>query len=99
MFHLPKIGKCVKSYVSIPNVGDSDIHEGQYSYTGLAGKTLHVYYTDYDMPFLKLYKDIGCFVKGTKILMANGTLKNIEDVQIGEYVLNNEGHAQKVIWN
>lgn len=29
----------------------------------------------------------GCFVSGTKVLMADGTLKNIEDIKIGEYVL------------
>lgn len=28
----------------------------------------------------------GCFVSGTKILMADKTLKNIEDVSVGEYV-------------
>ncbi len=29
----------------------------------------------------------GCFVGGTKVLMADGKLKNIEDVKIGDYVL------------
>ncbi len=29
----------------------------------------------------------GCFAPGTKILMANGSTKNIEDVKVGDYVL------------
>lgn len=29
----------------------------------------------------------GCFAAGTKVLMADGKLKNIEDVKIGDYVL------------
>lgn len=29
----------------------------------------------------------GCFVAGTKIYMADGTTKNIEDIQIGEYII------------
>lgn len=29
----------------------------------------------------------GCFASGTKVLMADGTFKNIEDVKVGDYVL------------
>jgi hypothetical protein len=29
----------------------------------------------------------GCFIEGTKILMADGTEKNIEDIETGDYVL------------
>jgi len=29
----------------------------------------------------------GCFASGTKVLMADGDLKNIEDVKVGDYVL------------
>ena len=32
----------------------------------------------------------GCFAKGTKVLMANGKLKPIEDIEKGEYVLTKE---------
>lgn len=28
-----------------------------------------------------------CFEKGTKVLMGNGSIKNIEDIEIGEYVM------------
>ena len=35
-----------------------------------------------------------CFPEGTKILMADGSEKNIEDVQVGEYVLGKYGKAE-----
>lgn len=38
----------------------------------------------------------GCFVKGTKILMADGTQSNIEDIDKGDYVLTKNG-AYKVL--
>ena len=38
----------------------------------------------------------GCFAAGTRILMANGTYENIEDVKIGSYVINMHGKAVKV---
>ena len=39
----------------------------------------------------------GCLAEGTKILMANGTYKNIEDIENGEYVINMNGKPVKVI--
>lgn len=39
----------------------------------------------------------GCFGAGTRILMANGDYKNIEDIQIGEYVIDKEGKPTKVL--
>lgn len=38
-----------------------------------------------------------CFVAGTKVRMADGTDKNIEDVQIGEMVLGQDGSSNKVL--
>ncbi|KSA02538.1 uncharacterized protein AC631_01713 [Debaryomyces fabryi] len=40
---------------------------------------------------------IGCFAKGTEVLMADGSNKNIEDVQIGESVLGKDGEARNVV--
>lgn len=40
-----------------------------------------------------------CFIDGTKVLMANGTYKNIEDVEIGEYVITHTGNKQQVTAN
>ena len=38
----------------------------------------------------------GCFVPGTKILMADGTQKNIEDVKIGDKVISHLGYIREV---
>lgn len=38
-----------------------------------------------------------CFINGTKITMADNNKKNIEDVNIGEYVYTHLGNKQKVI--
>lgn len=37
-----------------------------------------------------------CFIDGTKITMGNGERKNIEEVEIGEYVLTNDGTPHEV---
>ena len=39
----------------------------------------------------------GCFAAGTRILMANGAYKNIEDVVAGERIINMEGRPVTVI--
>jgi IMP dehydrogenase/GMP reductase len=38
----------------------------------------------------------GCFKGNTKILLANGSYKNIEDMEIGDIVINKDGNAVKV---
>jgi hypothetical protein len=38
-----------------------------------------------------------CFIKGTKILMADGSYKNIEDVDLGDIVLGKDGSHNKVL--
>jgi len=39
----------------------------------------------------------GCFAAGTRILMANGFYKNIEDVQAGDRVINRDGQPVTVV--
>ncbi len=39
----------------------------------------------------------GCFAAGTRILMADATYKNIEDVQVGDHVINMRGEPVMVI--
>ncbi|WP_233218898.1 IMP dehydrogenase [Deinococcus arcticus] len=39
----------------------------------------------------------GCFAAGTRVLMASGVYKNIEDVQIGDRVLNMHGRPVTVV--
>jgi len=38
-----------------------------------------------------------CFIAGTQITMADGTTKNVEDVELGEYLLGQDGAHNKVI--
>ena len=39
----------------------------------------------------------GCHIAGTRVLMANGSYKNIEDVRIGDRVINMEGNPVSVV--
>lgn len=39
----------------------------------------------------------GCLKNGTRILMADGIYKNIEDVQVGDFVINKDGNPVKVL--
>lgn len=39
----------------------------------------------------------GCFSGDTRILMANGTYKNISDIEIGDMVINKDGNPTKVL--
>jgi len=38
----------------------------------------------------------GCFAAGTRLLMADGTYKNIEDVRVGDSVISSSGEPSKV---
>lgn len=40
---------------------------------------------------------VGCFAKGTKVMMANGLDKNIEEIQIGDMVMGKDGLPRSVI--
>jgi inosine-5'-monophosphate dehydrogenase len=46
---------------------------------------------------LKVGVGPGCFAAGTRILMANGTYKNIEDVVAGDRVINMDGKLVNVV--
>jgi replicative DNA helicase len=39
----------------------------------------------------------GCFLKGTKILMFDGTVKNVEDIQVGEKVMGDDSFPRNVL--
>ena len=44
--------------------------------------------------------DVGlgkCHGKGTKILMANGTIKNVEDIKVGEQLMGDDGTPRNVL--
>ena len=40
---------------------------------------------------------MGCFAKGTKVVMADGTLKNVEDVEVGDYVMGDDSTPREVL--
>lgn len=40
---------------------------------------------------------VGCFAKGTKVLMADGTDKVIENITVGENVMGKDGNAREVV--
>lgn len=48
-------------------------------------------------PTIKPYKNANCFVAGTKILMSDGSVKNIEDIKIGDEVITHENRSRKVL--
>ena len=39
----------------------------------------------------------GCFIGGTPVLMHNGNIKNVEDVEIGDLVMGDDGTPRKVL--
>lgn len=45
---------------------------------------------------IKPYKNNNCFVPGTKILMSDGSVKNIEEIEIGDEVITHKGRKRKV---
>ena len=45
----------------------------------------------------EISKLIGCFVPGTKVLMADGARKPIENIHIGDSVISKDGTSRKVI--
>lgn len=46
--------------------------------------------------FVNPYEEGWCFAKGTKVIMADGSLKNIEDINIFDEVLDSCGNKQSV---
>lgn len=39
----------------------------------------------------------GCHAKGTKIVMADGSLKNVENIKLGDFVMGRDGTPRKVL--
>lgn len=76
--------------LSRSNLSDGTTYQIRFTYTydlqdGLGMQTstvVHTFTAD-----TEVYDDGGCLVEGTEILMADGSVKNIEDVKLGELVL------------
>lgn len=43
-----------------------------------------------------LIEEFGCHIKGTKVLMYNGTIKNVEDIQVGDILMGNDNTPREV---
>lgn len=41
-------------------------------------------------------EEFGCHIKGTKVLMYDGSIKNVEDVRVGELLMGDDGTAREV---
>jgi len=48
-------------------------------------------------PNIKPYKNNNCLVAGTKILMSDGSIKNIENIVVGDEVITHTGVVKKVL--
>ena len=48
-------------------------------------------------PSIMPYKNANCFALGTSVLMADGTVKNIEDVEVDDEVITHLGNKKKVL--
>ena len=79
---------------------------------GKGTKIIHVTYQDNPEasvgtgPIMSVIEEIGlvsnlldvhkCYAEGTKVRMYNTTLKNVEDVQIGDLIMGNDGNVRTV---
>lgn len=46
---------------------------------------------------LLIYDEAGCHAPGTKVIMANGHLKKVEDIVVGDLVMGDDGTPRKVL--
>lgn len=60
-----------------------------------ASGAINLWYAGADV--VKVGVGSGCFAAGTRILMSNGFYKNIEEISIGDYVINKNGVPVKVL--
>jgi hypothetical protein len=46
---------------------------------------------------LLIYDEFGCHIAGTKVLMFDGSIKNVEDISIGDILMGPDGTERNVI--
>lgn len=63
----------------------------------IANPETYKLYDEAGFDYLRCGVGGGCFVKGTKILMSDGSKKSIEKIKIGEKVINSKGFEDEVI--
>ena len=50
-----------------------------------------------DRTDLLIYEESGCHIAGTEVIMYDGSLKKVEDIQIGNLVMGDDGTSREVI--
>lgn len=50
-----------------------------------------------DRTDLLVYEEAGCHIAGTKVLMFNGSVKNVEDISVGDKLMGPDGTERNVI--
>ena len=58
---------------------------------------VEIFIRDYGVDIVKVGIGSGCFTENTRVLMANGTYKNINKIDVGDYVINMLGKPVKVL--
>ena len=58
---------------------------------------VEIFIRDYGVDIVKVGIGSGCFTENTRVLMANGTYKNINKINVGDYVINMLGKPVKVL--
>lgn len=48
-------------------------------------------------PKVMPYKNNNCFIAGTKIMMSDGSVKNIEDIKVGDEVITHKNRSRRVL--
>jgi len=95
---LRKSGQPIGSFLFLGPTGVGKTHLAKQLALGLFGSEKHIRRFD-----MSEYSDqftvsrlLGCFVPKTKILMADGTMKSISEVRIGDKVFSHTGKIQNV---
>lgn len=58
--------------------------------------TNHVYDDVGGGPYAQKVQSGGCLVAGTSVIMSDGTLKDIQNIRAGDYVISHDGHPAEV---
>lgn len=111
-FTFENSGKLLESFA---NDDSENKHDGTYTYTipENSETTLTINYMNFNKPNIRIISggtitthineyninSGGCLIAGTQILMADGSTKAIEDIQIGEKVMDQFMQPQTVFWN
>ena len=46
---------------------------------------------------LIIFEEAGCHIRGTKVMLSDGSIKNVEDIKVGEYLMGPDGTPREVL--